>query len=218
MIRHRLVIDTSSGTSVAVFAGGEVVAEVNFEDTMKHAERIGAAILQALAEAKVGPKEIGSVVVGRGPAPFTGLRIGIAAATTFALGAQVPLFGVVSLDAIALAELANQNETQEALLVTTDARRGEVYWGLYASVAGEAPKLLRGPAVGKLDAVLEELESTGVSYRRSSAGVSAAWLGRVFEAQLAAGTQSHETSPHYLREADAAMPAPGTQYGKPVSS
>jgi tRNA threonylcarbamoyl adenosine modification protein YeaZ len=214
MNRHRLVIDTSSGTSVAIFANSEAVAEVNFEDTMKHAERIGLAIEQALAEAKITPKDIGSVVVGRGPAPFTGLRIGIAAATTFALARGIPLFGVTSLDAIALAE--SSGSTGEALLVTTDARRGEVYWALYSGGAG-APRALRGPSVGKQTEVLAELDAAGIGFRRSTVLVSAANLGRVFELQLAEGIDSHDTSPFYLREADAKAPPAGTQYGKPVN-
>lgn len=216
MNRHRLVIDTSSGTSVAVFADGTLLSEANFEDTMKHAERIGVAIEQVLASAKITPKEIGSVVVGRGPAPFTGLRIGIAAATTFALGRSVPLFGVVSLDAIALAELSASRVEGEALLVTADARRGEVYWGLYAGTSG-LPKALRGPSVGKLTDVLTELDAAGIGYRRSQAKITAGWLGRAFELQLAAGVESHDASPLYLREADAVAPAAGTTFGKPVN-
>lgn len=214
MNRHRLVIDTSGGTSVAVFVDGECVAEINQTDTMKHAETIGVAIQQVLADAKITPKEIGSVVVGRGPAPFTGLRIGIAAATAFALGRGVPLFGVVSLDAVATAERAS--ESSEELLVTTDARRGEVYWALYAAGA-MPPRAVRGPSVGKQAAVLEELEAAGLHYRGASAPVTAAWLGKVFEAQLADGVESREVTPLYLREADAAAPAAGTQFGKPVN-
>ena len=128
----------------------------------------------------------------------------------------MPLFGVVSLDAIAFAEVASGHSGEEALLVTTDARRGEVYWALYATDQAGV-RVLRGPAVGKLDAVLAELEAGGIGYRRAGAVVSAAWLGRAFEAQLAAGQESRETSPLYLREADAVMPAAGTQFGKRVN-
>ena len=214
MNRHRLVIDTSSGTSVAVFAAGELVSAVDIEGTMTHAESVGVAIQQALAEAKITPKDIGSVLVGRGPAPFTGLRIGIAAATAFALGRSVPLFGVVSLDAIALADA--EPSSTETLLVTADARRGEVYWALYAAAAG-VPKAIRGPSVGKLTDVLAELDDSGIGYRQSSATVSSSWLGRLFELQLAAGLESRDSTPLYLREADAVAPAAGKNFGKPVN-
>jgi tRNA threonylcarbamoyl adenosine modification protein YeaZ len=212
--RHRLVIDTSVGTSVAVLLGGEVVAEVTNADPMRHAERIGAALQEVLAAAKIGPHEIGSVVAGRGPAPFTGLRIGLAAATGFATSLGVPLYGVVSLDAIAAAERAVGAALGEELLVTTDARRGEVYWALYAAGEG-APRPLRGPLVNKLDDVLTDLENAGLAYTRATATVSAGWVGRVFEQQLAAGLESRDVTPLYLRAPDAQPPA--NLAGKPVS-
>ncbi|OXE34949.1 MAG: tRNA (adenosine(37)-N6)-threonylcarbamoyltransferase complex dimerization subunit type 1 TsaB, partial [Phenylobacterium zucineum] len=81
-----LAIDTSAGTSVAIVENGAVRAEVNVDDTMRHAERIGEAIAQVLATTDLRPQQISEVVVGRGPAPFTGLRVGIAAAILFAEG------------------------------------------------------------------------------------------------------------------------------------
>ena len=126
-----LAIDTSFGTSVALVENGQLRAEVNAQDTMKHAERIGEAIAQVLATADVRPAQINEVVVGRGPAPFTGLRVGIAAAVMFAEGAGARLFGAVSLDAIARSDLQDaavrsQVSATHPLLVTSDARRGEV--------------------------------------------------------------------------------------------
>jgi tRNA threonylcarbamoyl adenosine modification protein YeaZ len=60
-----------------------------------------------------------------GPGPFTGLRIGIAFAQSFALARNIPVRGVCSLDAIA----AQVNEKD--FIITTDARRKEVYWARY---------------------------------------------------------------------------------------
>ena len=126
-----LCIDTSAGTTVAVLQGGELRSEIHFEESMKHAERIGDAIAQAIAAADIKPGRITNVVVGRGPAPFTGLRIGIAAAVMFAEGVGAQLFGVSSLDAIARAALEQRGESKHPLLVTADARRSE-----HASVDG----------------------------------------------------------------------------------
>ena len=103
-----LAIDTSAGTTVALVRNGVVLAESNHDSNMGHAETVALAIAEVLAAAPgVG---VNSVVVGRGPAPFTGLRVGIAAAMMFSEGAKAQLSGVISLDAIALLELQeNQN-------------------------------------------------------------------------------------------------------------
>ena len=102
---HVLAIDTSSGTSVAVLKDGVALAEIEIADTRSHTESIGDGINDTLKQAGVTPNRIKAVAVGRGPAPFTGLRVGIAAAIMFAEGAGAQLFGIVSLDAIAKQEL-----------------------------------------------------------------------------------------------------------------
>ncbi len=80
-----LAVDTSLGTAVAVIdADGAARAEAATADPLGHAEVVGDLLVRALAEAGAGPIE--QVVAGMGPGPFTGLRIGIAAARTFALG------------------------------------------------------------------------------------------------------------------------------------
>ena len=142
-----LAIDTSAGTSVALVENGNVLAEHNVHDTMKHAELIGEAIQSVLTKASVRPDQIMAVVAGRGPAPFTGLRVGIAAATLFAAGCGAKLFGAVSLDAIALAALPGLKvSSTEPLLVTTDARRKEVYWARYTNGVRVAEPAVNFPA------------------------------------------------------------------------
>src|SRR5829696_707411 len=97
-----LAIDTSTGTSVAVVdREGGVLAEVGTDDTMRHAEVIGGFIRDALDVAGVRPGALSGVAAGMGPGPFTGLRVGIAAAHAFALGIAKPFVPVVSHDAIA---------------------------------------------------------------------------------------------------------------------
>jgi tRNA threonylcarbamoyl adenosine modification protein YeaZ len=60
-----------------------------------------------------------------GPGPFTGLRVGIAFAQSFALARDIPVRGVCSLDAIA-AQIGEKD-----FIITVDARRKEVYWARY---------------------------------------------------------------------------------------
>jgi hypothetical protein len=69
--------------------------------------------------------------------------------------------------------------------------------------------------VNKLDDVLTDLENAGLAYTRATATVSAGWVGRVFEQQLAAGLESRDVTPLYLRAPDAQPPA--NLAGKPVS-
>lgn len=212
-----LAIDTSAGTSVALVENGVVRAEHNVADTMKHAELIGAAIADVLSQGFVHPAQIMAVVAGRGPAPFTGLRVGIAAATMFATGAGIKLFGGVSLDAIALAALPKLSVTKsEPLLVTTDARRKEVYWALYSGLDGHGvPIRIDGPGVMKPAELEDYLVNRNVHPVTTDEGVTAASLGLLLEAQLRAGTATEDVSALYLRAADAVEPK--ARIGKAVS-
>jgi tRNA threonylcarbamoyl adenosine modification protein YeaZ len=211
-----LAIDTSAGTSVAVVRGGagiqspKVLSQADGFDTMKHAEVIGRLIERALAEAQVTVAELTGVVAGMGPGPFTGLRVGIAAARVFALGAGVELLPVVSHDAIALAE-ANAGGVGE-LLVVTDARRHEVYWSLYelgdagaAGAAGSAralPRRLGGPGLARPDALPHPLART-----IDGAHVAAGALGLVALALKETGGAFASDQALYLRSPDVTVSA-----------
>jgi len=116
-----LAIDTStSRTCVAVIEGSEILWSGFRDGATAH----GPALPELVQEAIKGI-EINEVVVGMGPGPFTGLRVGIAFAQSFALARNIPIRGVCSLDAIA----AQINERD--FIVTVDARRKEVYWARY---------------------------------------------------------------------------------------
>ena len=96
-----LAIDTSAGTSVAVVDRDRgVLAERGIPDTMRHAEVVGTLIDECLREAGIAVSELSGVVGGMGPGPFTGLRVGIAAARVFALGAGTAFVPLVSHDAL----------------------------------------------------------------------------------------------------------------------
>lgn len=212
-----LAIDTSSGTSVALVENGKLLAEHNVADTMKHAELIGTAIADVLARAKVKPNQIMAVVAGRGPAPFTGLRVGIAAATMFATGAGLKLYGAESLDAIALEALQGASASKnEPLLVTADARRKEVYWALYSGLNEHGvPVRIDGPGVMRPDELEEYLVNRNVHPLRTHATISAANLALLVEAELRSGTASQAVTALYLRPADAVEPK--ARIGKAVS-
>ncbi len=216
-----LAIDTSAGTSVALLRDGLVLAEVNLENHMKHAENIGGAIATVLRDAGLAGIEVHRVIVGRGPAPFTGLRVGLAAAVMFAEGAGAKLAGVVSLDALALSAISAGvvPSASKPLLVTTDARRGEVYWALYSGLDRHGvPVRMQGPAVAKPGALAQLLSLEGLEPHTTVQAVTASALAEVALAQDAAGTLSGDVTALYLRAPDAVEPKSPGQFGKKVSS
>jgi tRNA threonylcarbamoyl adenosine modification protein YeaZ len=125
-----LAVDTSAGTAVALVSPqGAVLAERSEASTMRHAEVVGDLIRDTLAAAGLAAGDVTAVASGMGPGPFTGLRIGIAAARAFAFGRGVPVVPIASHDAIAaawFAEHASAGMETVDLLVVTDARRREV--------------------------------------------------------------------------------------------
>jgi len=101
-----------------------VLAERVTVDARAHAEQLTPNVLAALADAGLTVNDLDAVVVGCGPGPFTGLRVGMATAAAYGHALGVPVHGVCSLDAIGV-------ETRGDALVVTDARRREVYWARY---------------------------------------------------------------------------------------
>jgi tRNA threonylcarbamoyl adenosine modification protein YeaZ len=204
MTQVLLAIDTSAGTAVAVLVDGVVASESYDANSMQHAEQIGIQIQQGLEAAKKKSSDVTAVAVGVGPGPFTGLRVGIAAAKMFAEGVSAPIYGVGSLDAIAFA-----NSLDQPTLVLTDARRSEVFFGLYqGKTPAGVPKTLLGPGVKKQAELEVQLKAAGHSYVLANTQVSAANLGLLGLAQLAEGTANTSVVANYLRAPDA-VPAKG---------
>ena len=215
-----LAIDTSAGTSVALFRDGVLAAELNVTDNMKHAETVGTAIVSVLTEAGVAAREVQEVVVGRGPAPFTGLRVGIAAAVMFAEGSGAKLSGLVSLDAIALSALKQRPASEtRPLLVATDARRSEVYWALYSGLSDKGVAIrTEGPQVLKPAALQELLEARNIDADTTNLTITGSAVGELALALRAAGQLESDISALYLRAPDAVEPKAAGVFGKRVSS
>jgi tRNA threonylcarbamoyl adenosine modification protein YeaZ len=116
-----LAIDTSTSRScVAIIEGANLLYSGFRDGATAHGPSLPALVQEALAVS-----DVDEVVVGMGPGPFTGLRVGIAFAQSFALARQIPVRGVCSLDAIA-------TQVQDSdFIITVDARRKEVYWARY---------------------------------------------------------------------------------------
>lgn len=149
-----LAIDTStSAVTAALHDGRDVVARTSTIDARRHTEILAPAIEAMFAETGVTPADLSRVAVGVGPGPFTGLRVGIMTAMTFAYALDLPIGGVCSLDA--LAHRAQTLGMRGPLLVATDARRKEIYWARY-DLDG-CPIAPGDPGVDKASAVAETL-------------------------------------------------------------
>ena len=201
-----LALDTSTGISVAVLSPqGELLAARSSAQERSHAEQLAVLIAESLQEAGVSRAELTAVAVGTGPAPYTGLRVGLVTATTLGFGLDIPVWGVSSLDA--LAESAPADVTD--LVVVTDAKRKEVYTARYRRIAGEWQRI-SGPDVAK-PAALARGESIVVGtdvypeLSAQAARVDAAALGRLALRRAKAGL-AQPTTPLYLRRPDATPP------------
>ncbi|MDO8383449.1 MAG: tRNA (adenosine(37)-N6)-threonylcarbamoyltransferase complex dimerization subunit type 1 TsaB [Microbacterium sp.] len=210
-----LAIDTSLGSAVAVVdLDGVTRGEASSPNALGHAEIIGTLIEGALAEASVTPRDITHVAAGMGPGPFTGLRIGIAAARTFALARAVPVIAVASHDAAALPEF--ETAAPGPIAIVTDARRREFAYTVYAGLAEGLPVRTTEPALAPRDDLDARLLSLGLPanpvQRVDVTSISAGALGRLAGRMLAAGIAADRhagdgssAEPLYLRSPDVTL-------------
>lgn len=211
-----LAIDTSTSAVTAALADAEkVVARTSTIDARRHTEILAPAIDAMMRDAGVAPRDLSRVAVGVGPGPFTGLRVGIMTAMTFAYALDLPVGGVCSLDA--LAHRARATGMTGPLLVATDARRKEVYWAHYdldteRIAAGEpavdkaaavAERLGAIPAVGRGAVLYSEALVDATNGREELLDVDAADVAALALERVTAGERLLETTPLYLRRPDA---------------
>lgn len=216
-----LAFDTATAwVSVAVWSGGPdgvVTAQTASHSAMKHGEMLTPLIERALDQAGIRAKDLTEIVVGVGPGPFTGLRVGLTTAVTMGFALSVPVRGVVSLDILA-AEYAGTAAPSREFVVATDARRKEVYWARYDAAGrrrGE-PAVDQPTQVATEDAVVGEGALLYPDSLPNAAGPtrpSAAWLARAWASGAVAQVG---LEPLYLRRPDAvpganlAVPKPGS--------
>ncbi|HEY0454586.1 tRNA (adenosine(37)-N6)-threonylcarbamoyltransferase complex dimerization subunit type 1 TsaB [Actinophytocola sp.] len=177
----------------------DVLAERVTVDAKAHGELLTPHILAALEDAGHRLADVDAIVCGAGPGPFTGLRAGMATAAALGHALSVPVHPVCTLDAIAAT-------ARGPLLVTTDARRKELYWATY----DEHGTRTAGPAVNRpadipqqnaragttLYADVLTMPHTGHQYPTPAGLVRAADLG----------AEPGPMTPLYLRRPDATEP------------
>lgn len=160
-------------------ASFEILARYESEDTRSHAEVMGPYAQAALQDAGVRGEDLDAILTGTGPGPFTGLRAGIVTARALGFAWSVPVYGMMSLTALAeravsvavageagavAGDTAGEENVERAfasadlvegaeLLVLSDARRREVYSARYR-VNAEGYSLVDGPNVCSASEIL----------------------------------------------------------------
>ncbi|MFE3946107.1 tRNA (adenosine(37)-N6)-threonylcarbamoyltransferase complex dimerization subunit type 1 TsaB [Streptomyces sp. NPDC059118] len=208
-----LAVDTATpAVTVALHDGTSVVAESGQVDARRHGELLLPAVDRVLAEAGTALDAVTDVVVGVGPGPYTGLRVGLVTAAAFGSALSVPVHGLCTLDGLAYA--AGRAGLEGPFVVATDARRKEVYWARY-----DDPRTrVTGPAVDRPADIAGQLAGLpvvgagAVLYpeafpdAREPEHVSAGALAALAAERLAAGEELLPPQPLYLRRPDAQVP------------
>ena len=121
-----LAVETATSCcSVALRIDGDIVQRSEVGNNI-HSKVLLGMVESLLLEASITAQNIEAVAVGQGPGSFTGLRIGVGVGQGLAFGANCPMIGVSSLDALAL-----QVQRSGPVISAIDARMGEVYWAEY---------------------------------------------------------------------------------------
>ncbi|MEU9705184.1 tRNA (adenosine(37)-N6)-threonylcarbamoyltransferase complex dimerization subunit type 1 TsaB [Streptomyces sp. NPDC047981] len=206
-----LAMDTATpAVTVALHDGDSVVAESRQIDARRHGELLLPAVDRVLTEAGLKLDAVTGIVVGVGPGPYTGLRVGLVTAATFSSALGVPVHGLCTLDGLAYA-----SGIEEPFVVATDARRKEVYWARYDNArtrvteaavdrpAEIAEQVAGLPVVGAGALLYPEVFPDARDPEHQSAGALAALAAE----RLAAGGDGFlDPLPMYLRRPDAQVP------------
>jgi tRNA threonylcarbamoyladenosine biosynthesis protein TsaB len=195
-----LAIDSSSGTSAAVVSPeGLTMAEASSDNPRGHAEVVGDLIAQVLTDANISPVDLQAVVMGVGPGPFTGLRVGMAAAQAVAWAHQIPLWPVVSMDAAAYGR-------EGRVLVWSDQKRRERAWAVYSLEDGlplpdQLPVLHAAEGFSDVENAYPDCDVMEITR------VRAADLARVAIERQARGLELVGPQAMYLRAPDVTLPS-----------
>ncbi|MET9848663.1 MULTISPECIES: tRNA (adenosine(37)-N6)-threonylcarbamoyltransferase complex dimerization subunit type 1 TsaB [Streptomyces] len=205
-----LALDTATpAVTVALHDGTDVVAASSQVDARRHGELLLPAVDRVLAEAGARLDAVTAIVVGTGPGPYTGLRVGLMTADTFGLALGVPVHGLCTLDALAYAA-----DVEGPFVAATDARRKEVYWARYEDARTRVtdPAVDRPAEIAEAVAGLPAVGAGALLYpdtfpdARAPEHVSAAALAALAAERLAKGEELEAPRPLYLRRPDAQVP------------
>ena len=221
---REIALDTQAATTVAIIDDGRVVGRAQNDSGRHHAESITPLVREALAAAglpaQLAYAGVDRVLVGTGPAPFTGLRAGLVSARVLASVVGVPAYGVSALDVIARQGL-DRLPPDTRVYAIADARRRELYWGSYMAAGPDDVTLEGRLEVGAVSALLGAMRTApglvvaGAPIPAHSADALAradlgpqvsldpAVMSRIVATRLSRGEEDRlRTDPLYLRRPD----------------
>lgn len=194
-------LDACSAAVLSDAAGGAIACAFEPMATGQ-AERLVPMIAELMNEAGLTFPEIDRIAVTVGPGTFTGTRIAIAAARALSLASKTEVVTASSLSVIAhrTARHLGEAEDAEAIAVTVDARRGQVYWQRFARTGG-------------LDALCEPQLLTPEQAAQQCAGTAYVIVGSGAEAVAGHVSGRHSVLPEITlpRAEDLAAMAPHLQ-------
>jgi tRNA threonylcarbamoyl adenosine modification protein YeaZ len=195
-----LAIDTSVGVSVAILRSNSDVTQSQAIDHGMQGELTAELISKVVADSGLKIEEISDVVVGVGPGPFTGLRVGLVTASVFANARNIPIHGICSLDAIAF-------DYAKPCVVVTDARRKELYWARYEGIRIGEPQVSKPEVIASQFPDADFVGPGASLYPEFVIGnvmeLKAGSLAKLFASGSA---QLVDVTPMYLRKPDAVEP------------
>ena len=221
---REIALDTQAATVVAIIDNGRVIGHAHNDSGRHHAESITPLVREALGDAglpsTLADAGIDRVLVGTGPAPFTGLRSGLVSARVLARVASVPAYGVSALDVIARQGL-DLLAPDTRVYAIADARRRELYWGAFVAAGPDDVALEGRLEVGDVSSLLGAMRQApglvvaGAPVPAHSASALAradlgpqveldpAVMSRIVATRLARGEDERlRTDPLYLRRPD----------------
>ena len=198
-----LGIDTSTPLVSVALVDTELIVRRDLMANNAHGEVLAAVVDDVFRAAGRAVGDLGAIGVGLGPGPFTGLRVGIVTAAAMSDAANVPAFGMCSLDTIVAGDVDN-----EPYAVMTDARRRQVYWAVYDGTSNR----IEGPEINTPDELAVHLRGR---IRRiiGPAAEQVVWpdaarLASHARRCLERGQSPDPLTPMYLRRPDAREPGP----------
>ena len=130
-----LALDTSTEACSVALRSGDAFWHLDEVCPQQHSKRILPMVQQLLTEAGLSLQQLDGIVFGQGPGSFTGVRIGVGVAQGLAFGAEVPVYGVSTL--AAMAQAAYRLQGARSVISAIDARMAEVYLGVFALDANQ---------------------------------------------------------------------------------
>ncbi len=152
-----LAFETSAkACSAAIHDGQRLLAESYQNSGLTHSQTLMVMAQDLLASCGKTAADVTHLAVAAGPGSFTGVRIGVAAAKGFAWGAQLPVYGVSTLESMAL----GLGISEGCVCACMDARRNQVYNAIFLAKNGVLTRVRSDRAIS-----VEELKAELMQYQ-----------------------------------------------------